>query len=139
MRAGFSGGLIVDFPNSAKAKKYFLCLSAGPPDPNAAPPLVGLAAHCKFLFLFSLLSKVFVRLRPLHVHVPKYLVEFLNQALDSEEAVKSTKRERPRKRKGREKMGAKAWILKKKERQRRQGKEVRPDSKYSGRKRSKKF
>ncbi|KAJ8905187.1 hypothetical protein NDN08_001696 [Rhodosorus marinus] len=99
MRAGFSGGLIVDFPNSAKAKKYFLCLSAGPPDPNTATPL----------------------------------------ALDSEEAVKSTKRERPRKRKGREKMGAKAWILKKKERQRRQGKEVRPDSKYSGRKRSKKF
>jgi len=30
MRAGFSGGLVVDYPNSSKAKKYFLCLMAGP-------------------------------------------------------------------------------------------------------------
>lgn len=29
MRAGFAGGLVVDFPNSSKAKKYFLCLFAG--------------------------------------------------------------------------------------------------------------
>jgi 18S rRNA (guanine1575-N7)-methyltransferase len=28
-RCGFSGGLVVDFPNSAKAKKYYLCLIAG--------------------------------------------------------------------------------------------------------------
>jgi len=29
MRAGFSGGLVVDYPNSAKAKKIFLCLMTG--------------------------------------------------------------------------------------------------------------
>ncbi len=29
MKAGFSGGLIVDYPNSAKAKKYYLVLEAG--------------------------------------------------------------------------------------------------------------
>ena len=29
MRAGFSGGLVVDFPNSTKAKKYFLVLMTG--------------------------------------------------------------------------------------------------------------
>lgn len=29
MRAGFSGGLVVDFPNSAKAKKYYLVLMVG--------------------------------------------------------------------------------------------------------------
>ncbi|KAL3894187.1 MAG: hypothetical protein SGCHY_005422 [Lobulomycetales sp.] len=28
-RAGFSGGLVIDYPNSTKAKKYFLCLFAG--------------------------------------------------------------------------------------------------------------
>ncbi|TIA87820.1 hypothetical protein E3P99_02945 [Wallemia hederae] len=28
-RAGFSGGLVVDFPNSRKAKKFYLCLFAG--------------------------------------------------------------------------------------------------------------
>ena len=26
MRAGFTGGLVVDYPNSTKAKKYFLVL-----------------------------------------------------------------------------------------------------------------
>jgi hypothetical protein len=26
MRAGFSGGLVIDFPHSTKAKKYFLVL-----------------------------------------------------------------------------------------------------------------
>lgn len=26
-KAGFSGGIVVDFPNSAKAKKHYLCLS----------------------------------------------------------------------------------------------------------------
>lgn len=29
MKNGFTGGLIVDFPNSNKAKKYFLFLMAG--------------------------------------------------------------------------------------------------------------
>lgn len=33
-RAGFSGGLLVDYPNSAKAKKYYLVLTAGPPPKN---------------------------------------------------------------------------------------------------------
>ena len=29
MKAGFSGGLVVDFPNSTRAKKYFLVLMVG--------------------------------------------------------------------------------------------------------------
>ncbi|KAJ1561051.1 Williams Beuren syndrome chromosome region 22 protein [Nowakowskiella sp. JEL0078] len=29
MRAGFTGGLVIDYPNSAKAKKWFLCLFTG--------------------------------------------------------------------------------------------------------------
>ncbi|ETW31789.1 hypothetical protein PFFCH_00755 [Plasmodium falciparum FCH/4] len=29
MKAGFGGGVVVDFPNSAKSKKYYLCLWAG--------------------------------------------------------------------------------------------------------------
>lgn len=28
-KAGFTGGLVVDFPNSTKAKKYYLCLMTG--------------------------------------------------------------------------------------------------------------
>jgi 18S rRNA (guanine1575-N7)-methyltransferase len=38
MRAGFSGGLLVDFPNSAKAKKYYLVLTAGPPAKGLIAP-----------------------------------------------------------------------------------------------------
>lgn len=29
MKAGFTGGLVVDFPNSTRAKKYYLCLMTG--------------------------------------------------------------------------------------------------------------
>ena len=29
MKSGFSGGLVIDYPNSTKAKKYFLVLEAG--------------------------------------------------------------------------------------------------------------
>lgn len=29
MKAGFSGGLVVDYPNSSKAKKMYLVLDAG--------------------------------------------------------------------------------------------------------------
>ena len=29
MKSGFTGGLVVDYPNSTKAKKYYLCLFAG--------------------------------------------------------------------------------------------------------------
>ena len=39
LRAGFTGGVVVDFPNSTKAKKYFLCLFAG-----GAPSVAGLPA-----------------------------------------------------------------------------------------------
>eukprot|EP00466_Bigelowiella_natans_P003845 jgi/Bigna1/86830/estExt_fgenesh1_pg.C_140096 len=36
--AGFSGGLVVDYPNSTKAKKYFLCLVAGEPNTRVQIP-----------------------------------------------------------------------------------------------------
>ena len=30
LRTGFTGGIVVDYPNSTKAKKYYLCLFSGP-------------------------------------------------------------------------------------------------------------
>eukprot|EP00906_Rhabdomonas_costata_P027418 RCo038943 len=36
-RAGFTGGLVVDFPHSTRAKKYFLVLFAGPSSAFQAP------------------------------------------------------------------------------------------------------
>ena len=39
MRCGFKGGVVIDFPNSAKAKKYYLCLHTGGGDYAPAPQL----------------------------------------------------------------------------------------------------
>jgi len=102
MKCGFTGGLVVDFPNSTKAKKYFLCLIAGnPPEGFQMPtPLVSEGEE-----------------------VPN-TVNYSN--------------ERNTKRRGKKREGVKHrdWLLKKKESQRRQGLQVRPDSKYTARKRS---
>jgi len=41
LRAGFTGGLLIDYPNSAKAKKYFLVLFAGMLPGQAMPNALG--------------------------------------------------------------------------------------------------
>lgn len=102
IRAGFSGGLLVDYPNSSKAKKYFLCLTAGPPAKGVAEP------------------------KPLGV--------------DSESGVSVGNRKQMSK--GKNNIGGplrKDWVIAKKDRRRRQGHEVRPDSRYTGRKRRVQF
>ncbi|KAI8916093.1 S-adenosyl-L-methionine-dependent methyltransferase, partial [Gorgonomyces haynaldii] len=38
LKCGFSGGLVVDYPNSTRAKKYFLCLFAGVPTQQIQMP-----------------------------------------------------------------------------------------------------
>ncbi|SPQ96647.1 18S rRNA (guanine(1575)-N(7))-methyltransferase Bud23 C-terminal domain-containing protein [Plasmodiophora brassicae] len=37
LQCGFGGGVVVDYPNSTKAKKYFLVLFAGMPNPEDLP------------------------------------------------------------------------------------------------------
>jgi len=103
MRCGFSGGLVVDFPHSTKAKKYFLVLFAGSSSDG--------------------------------FQLPKALGE--DEAVDGEQTVAySTERKSHTKKRQRESIKHKDWVLKKKESQRRKGKEVRLDTKYTGRKRS---
>uniref|UniRef100_H2LPK5 18S rRNA (guanine-N(7))-methyltransferase n=1 Tax=Oryzias latipes TaxID=8090 RepID=H2LPK5_ORYLA len=87
MKAGFSGGMVVDYPNSSKAKKFFLCLFAG---------MTGV--------------------------LPKVRTDVCLPCRFKNMKGKSVK-------KGRD------WILEKKERRRRQGREVRADTKYTGRQR----
>eukprot|EP00002_Diphylleia_rotans_P038701 TRINITY_DN8844_c2_g1_i2.p1 TRINITY_DN8844_c2_g1~~TRINITY_DN8844_c2_g1_i2.p1 ORF type:complete len:138 (-),score=29.23 TRINITY_DN8844_c2_g1_i2:284-697(-) len=101
MKCGFSGGLVVDYPNSTKAKKYFLCLFAG---------------------------------APTSYELPKALGEDEGEPSEGSSKKKFHHRERKSM-----KSKSKDWVLNKKERQRRQGKDVRPDSKYTGRKRGPKF
>jgi 18S rRNA (guanine1575-N7)-methyltransferase len=99
VRAGFLADLVVDFPESTKAKKYYLILHSG-----------SKAAY-----------------RPL-------------EGLRDEETVDVSKRKREKTKKHVKSKGKdREWVVKKKERQRKQGKEVRPDSKYTGRKRREKF
>ncbi|XP_030490347.1 18S rRNA (guanine-N(7))-methyltransferase RID2 isoform X3 [Cannabis sativa] len=38
MRAGFAGGVVVDFPHSAKKRKEYLVLTCGPPSINTSVP-----------------------------------------------------------------------------------------------------
>ncbi|XP_061197248.1 probable 18S rRNA (guanine-N(7))-methyltransferase [Saccostrea echinata] len=102
MKAGWTGGLVVDYPNSTKAKKMFLCLFAGG-QPQQLPKGLGegdtVSSHASF----------------------------------------TDKRERMKNMRGKNPKSNQDWILAKKERRRRQGKEVRGDSKYTGRKRKDRF
>lgn len=113
-RVGFAGGVVVDYPNSAKAKKHYLVLS-------------------------------FDRTSATH----KKTASSLPTALGSEEHAPqqhvavagntSTGKRKPapiRKKKG---VKTKEWIVHKKETQRNKGKEVRPDTKYTARRRPGKF
>uniref|UniRef100_A0A3B3SXH3 18S rRNA (guanine-N(7))-methyltransferase n=1 Tax=Paramormyrops kingsleyae TaxID=1676925 RepID=A0A3B3SXH3_9TELE len=96
MKAGFTGGMVVDYPNSTKAKKLFLCLFAG---------------------VSGVLPKVLI---------PSQICPFPSRCRYKNMKGKSAKK-------------GKDWILEKKERRRRQGREVRADTKYTGRKRKPRF
>uniref|UniRef100_A0A8C7G8I1 18S rRNA (guanine-N(7))-methyltransferase n=1 Tax=Oncorhynchus kisutch TaxID=8019 RepID=A0A8C7G8I1_ONCKI len=100
MKAGFSGGMVVDYPNSTKAKKFFLCLFAG--FSGTLPK--------------GLVSETVDR------DVPNQ-VQFTGQ------------RSRFKNMKGKSAKKGKDWVLEKKERRRRQGREVRADTKYTARQR----
>nr|CAG4644213.1 EOG090X0BBW [Lepidurus arcticus] len=99
MKAGFTGGLVVDYPNSTKAKKIFLVLMTGGAQPLPAALGDESAAGVS------------------HVSAEKRMR--LKQMRGSKNPKKS-----------------KDWILEKKERRKRQGKEARESSKFTGRKRS---
>ncbi|XP_029468912.1 probable 18S rRNA (guanine-N(7))-methyltransferase [Rhinatrema bivittatum] len=100
MKAGFTGGMVIDYPNSTKAKKFFLCLFVGV---SGVLPK-GLGAEC-------------------------------NEVKESHQATFTNQRIRFRDLKGKSAKKSRDWILEKKERRRRQGKVVRVDSRYTGRKR----
>lgn len=100
-RVGFSGGVVIDYPNSTKAKKHFLVLS---------------------------FDRSFT--------VPKSIITKEDGVLVNKQESKG-KIHRPRKKKSGSK--SKDWIIHKKEVQRHKGKMVRPDTKYTGRKRPTKF
>jgi len=116
-RAGFGGGVVVDYPNSKKARKVFLCLfvgDGGGSSGGGAQVPEGLQAEG----------------------------DGEDGAAEGEDAKAKfegrRRRESRRERNGKQKLvkGGRDWILRKKDLYRRRGKEGVPhDSKYTGRKR----
>ncbi|KAK1158380.1 putative 18S rRNA (guanine-N(7))-methyltransferase [Acipenser oxyrinchus oxyrinchus] len=104
MKAGFTGGMVVDYPNSTKAKKFFLCLFSG-----------------------------------VSGALPKGLGSETVERGVSNQALFTGERSRFRQMKGKSVKKSKDWIVEKKERRRRQGREVRADTKYTGRQRKTRF
>jgi 18S rRNA (guanine1575-N7)-methyltransferase len=106
---GFTGGLVVDFPHSTKAKKYYLFLQAG--------------------FTKETLGEVMKA-------IPNADGE---EEVEDDEHVSYIKKRAELKRKRDHKkpsFKSRDWVMKKKDRQRRQGRDVRGDTKYTGRKRT---
>jgi len=116
MKAAFKAAVIVDYPDSKRRKKIYLVLCAGDGDLSNIKPLT---------------SK-------LEEEGEDEMEEEKTERLDvlSKRSKKIQKHhfknEKPT-------VKSKKWILNKKERQRRQGKDVRKDTKYSGRKRNQMF
>ncbi|KAG8932340.1 hypothetical protein FRC02_001272 [Tulasnella sp. 418] len=118
-KAGFQGGLVVDYPNSRKAKKYFLCLFVGNGGSSSG------AAK---------------------IQVPEGL-QGDGDAIEESRAVKyeSSRRTsksdlRGSKGKKRKNLKDRDWILRKKELYRQRGKDGVPrDSKFTGRRRKPEF
>ncbi|KAG8801444.1 hypothetical protein FRC17_006654 [Serendipita sp. 399] len=116
-KAGFGGGIVVDYPNSKKARKVFLCL------------MVGTGRYSS--------SQAADQMEVDHNTLPK--------GLDGDDVAAEKKsiaferrrtRDATRMTKSKRKVVDKAWILKKKELYRQRGKEDVPnDSKYTGRRR----
>ncbi|KAK9905335.1 hypothetical protein M0R45_000270 [Rubus argutus] len=115
MRAGFSGGIVVDFPNSSKKRKEYLVLTCGPPSINTSVP-EGKGEDGESSF------------------------DEDSSGDEENQTVSISDRHRPRKKQRITKKGkGREWILKKKEQMRRKGNIVPPDTKYTARKRKSRF
>ena len=112
MRCGFGGGVVVDFPHSTKAKKTYLVIHTGfQGHSNSATTTVSADT-----------------------------VSAGNQLGDRQERIATVNRARTHRRGVKKSVTkSKSWIMNKKDRQRRQGKDVKADSKYTGRKRKDRF
>jgi len=113
-KVGFAGGIVVDYPNSTKAKKHYLVLSFER-SYKAPQGLTGMEG--------ALLNE------------GRSGVRVADK--DPRKAAGKKSRGPPRKKKGGGK--TKEWILHKKETQRKKGKDTRKDTKFTGRKRPMRF
>lgn len=114
MRAGFSGGVVVDYPHSSKKRKEYLVLTCGPPSMSTATQR--------------------------GKDEDENSCSDDESSGDEDNQVCISDRHRPRKKQKQAKKGkTRSWILNKKEKMRNKGNVVPKDTKYTGRKRKDRF
>lgn len=113
MQAGFGGGLVVDYPNSTKRKKYFLCLHVSGGGMNESTPVLPMG-----------LSDTVDDARTRKGQCPIGQRHSLDQ-----------QRRRMHHKKQRGNVKDKQWVMKKKDLRRKRGQTVKEDSRYTARKR----
>ncbi|KAM0939359.1 putative methyltransferase type 11, 18S rRNA (guanine(1575)-N(7))-methyltransferase Bud23 [Dioscorea sansibarensis] len=115
MRAGFGGGVVVDYPHSSKAKKAYIVLTCGPPSTQSWLPK-GKGEDGEMC------------------------TDSDEDSDDEDQTVGMYVRNRPRKKmKVNRKGKGREWVLKKKDQMRKKGNVVPPDTKYTARKRKARF
>jgi 18S rRNA (guanine1575-N7)-methyltransferase len=135
IRAGFSGGIVVDFPNSTKAKKQFLVITAGAADPAKTQQAVKQQQQQQQQKgQDDGEDEEQMQVVGGGADVESMQVEVGKRELTAN----SNEQKQEKEKKGKKPKAGKQWVLKKKERHKRVGKEVKSDSKYSGRKRKRK-
>uniref|UniRef100_A0A161ZX98 Methyltransferase type 11 domain-containing protein n=1 Tax=Daucus carota subsp. sativus TaxID=79200 RepID=A0A161ZX98_DAUCS len=106
MRAGFAGGVVVDYPHSSKSRKEYLVLTCGPPSLSSATPKA-------------------------KGEDGESCSEDDSSADEENPTVCISDRHRPRKKQKVNKKGkGRNWVLKKKEQMRKKGNVVPPDTKH---------
>ncbi|KAL4309965.1 hypothetical protein GQ457_01G049270 [Hibiscus cannabinus] len=115
MRAGFAGGVVVDYPHSTKKRKEYLVLTCGPPSLSTAVPS-GKGED------------------------GESCSDEESSGDEENQTVRNSDRHRPRKKQKINKKGkGREWVLRKKEQMRKKGNVVPPDTKYTARKRKARF
>ncbi|XP_023748742.1 18S rRNA (guanine-N(7))-methyltransferase RID2 [Lactuca sativa] len=120
MRAGFAGGVVIDYPHSSKKRKEYLVLTCGPPSMSTTTP----------------------NAKGEDENICSDDDDDDDDGSEDEEnqTVCISDRHRPRKKQRITKKGkTKSWVLQKKEKMRSKGNVVPPDSKYTARKRKARF
>lgn len=127
-KAGFSGGMVVDFPNSTKAKKYYLCLMTGGTGVSAPMPK-GLTEESAQEMEYEVSDD----------DDEEESGDAAQSMRSTQKTVKIGPRQRQKLAKIQKATKDRAWVLRKKELYRKRGKDVKADTKYTARKRRPRF
>lgn len=134
-KAGFSGGIVVDYPNSTKAKKYYLCLMTGGSGISAPMPK-GLTEQSAKEMNYDDEDE------PVDDEEEEEDDDGQGSRVTTSSTQKTVKigpRQRQKLAKIQKATKDRAWVLRKKELYRKRGKDVKEDTKYTARKRRPRF